>query len=359
MRIVITGSLGYVGAAVISHLREKFPEAELIGFDSGLVADCLTTASATPETLLTAQHFGDLRDADTSLLRDADAVVHLAAVSNEAIGARFEAVTDLVNRAATLRLATIAAAAGVRNFVFASSCALYGATGRPARQESDPLAAPTAYARAKIAAEDGLRTMARAGMAVTCLRFATACGMSERLRLDLPANAFVASAIAGGRIEVPDDGTPWEPLIDVHDIARTIEWAILRPVAQGGEALTLNVGRDDHHFRLREIADAVAAALPGTTVVGGAPALSPPPSYRVDFSKFKGLAPEHQPQVELLVSIGRLVRGLRAIGFADPDFRRSDRMIRLNRLSTLVRDGALTSDLRWRRALQPLQRAAA
>jgi nucleoside-diphosphate-sugar epimerase len=359
MRIVVTGTLGYVGAAVVGHLRERFPEAELVGFDSGLFADCLTTASAAPETLLSAQHFGDLRDADFSLLRDADAVVHLAAISSDSIGARYEGVTDAVNRVGSLRLAAIAAAAGVQRFVFASSANVYGSAGEAPRRESDPAAPLSAYARSKIAVEDGLRTMERAGMVVTSLRFATACGMSERLRLDLVLNELVAGAVATGRVDVPNDGSPWRPMIDVRDMARAIEWAIVRPAEAGGAALTVNVGGDDHNVRVSDLAAAVAEALPGTAISMNPTATPDTRSYRVNFSRFKELAPEHQPQVELLVSIGRLVRGLRAIGFADKDFRRGDRMVRLNRVSTLVRDGSLTADLRWRHSLPILQRAAA
>jgi nucleoside-diphosphate-sugar epimerase len=358
MRIVMTGTLGYVGAALVAHLRDRFPEAELIGFDSGLFADCLTTAGAAPETLLNAQHFGDLRDADFGLLRGADAVVHLAALSNDPAGARFEAVTEAINRAATLRLASIAAAAGVRNFVFASSCHVYGSSGETERREHDVTEPLNAYARSKRAAEDDLQEMDRAGMSITSLRLATGCGMSERLRLDLIANDFVAAALASGRIEVPGDGATWRALIDVHDMARAIEWAMLRPATLGGAALVVNIGRDDHNFRVRDIAAAVAHALPETVTLH-TPAATEARSCRVNFTLFQQLAPAFQPQVDLLVSIGRLVRGLRGIGFADKDFRRGDRMIRRNRMSTLLRDGSLTADLRWRRTQQMQQRAAA
>ena len=359
MRILITGSLGYVGAALLLHLRDRFPGADLVGFDSGLFADCLTTPGVAPETLLNAQHYGDLRDIDSSLLAGTDAVVHLAAVSNDPIGARFAPATDAINRAASLRLAALAAAAGVGHFVFASSCSVYGSADGEARREGDALNPLTAYARSKIAVEDGLRAMDRADMAATCLRFATACGMSDRLRLDLVLNDFVAAAIAGGRVEVLSDGSPWRPLIDVRDMARAIEWAILRPRESGGEAVTVNVGSAERNHRVRDLAEAVAQALPGTTVSINRTAAPDTRSYRVDFALFRELAPEHQPRVELSGSIGRLVRGLRAIGFADAEFRRGDRMIRLNRLSTLLRDGALTGELRWRARGRRVTAAAA
>src|SRR5215472_4782538 len=126
MRVLITGNMGYVGPVVTRDLRRCHPDAELIGHDSGLFAGCLTTNSRVPEALLDAQYFGDVRELPAELLDGVDAVVHLAAVSNDPIGNRFEAVTDAINRAASLRLAGLAAAAGVRNFVYASSCSVYG-----------------------------------------------------------------------------------------------------------------------------------------------------------------------------------------------------------------------------------------
>jgi len=348
MRILITGTLGYVGGALTDHLRARFPAAELVGFDSGLFADCLSTHAPPPETRLSVQHRGDLRDIDASLLRDTDAVVHLAAVSNDPIGARFEAATDAVNRVGSLRLAALAAAAGVRNFVFASSCSVYGRSdGRPKR-EDDALQPLTAYAVSKIAVERGLAAFDRGGMAVTCLRFATACGMAARLRLDLVLNDFVAAAVAGGRIEVLSDGSPWRPLIDVRDMARAIAFAATRPYAAGGGVLTLNVGADAANYRVRDLAEAVAAAVPGTGVAINTAAAADLRSYRVDFSRFGAVAPAHQPQIGLRDSIVGLVQGLGGIGFDDTAFRHGERMIRLNRLTALLRAGALGADLRWR-----------
>ena len=242
MRVLITGNMGYVGPVVAAHLRRRYPEAELIGYDSGLFGSCLTTNGRAPETTLTAQYFGDVRDLSAGLLRGVDAVVHLAAVSNDPIGNRFEAVTDEINRAASLRTAALAAAAGVRAFVFASSCSVYGAAEGVARRETDALNPLTAYARSKVATEEGLAQMDLNGMTATSLRFATACGMSDRLRLDLVLNDFTACALTAGEITVLSDGTPWRPLIDVRDMALAIEWAIERPAEWGGRVLQVNVG---------------------------------------------------------------------------------------------------------------------
>jgi nucleoside-diphosphate-sugar epimerase len=350
MRVLITGNMGYVGPVVAAHLRRRYPEAELIGYDSGLFGSCLTTNGRAPETTLTAQYFGDVRDLSAGLLRGVDAVVHLAAVSNDPIGNRFEAVTDEINRAASLRTAALAAAAGVRAFVFASSCSVYGAAEGVARRETDALNPLTAYARSKVATEEGLAQMDLNGMTATSLRFATACGMSDRLRLDLVLNDFTACALTAGEITVLSDGTPWRPLIDVQDMARAIEWAIERPANRGGRVLQVNVGSDRRNHRVRDLAEAVAAAVPGTTVSINQAAPPDARSYRVDFSLFRELAPAHQPRFGLDESIAGLVRGLHSISFSDPDFRRSERMIRLNTLSSLIARSEVGVDLRWRPA---------
>ncbi len=200
MRILITGNMGYLGPVIVRHLRTSLPQAELLGFDAGFFAASLTAPEDLPETVLDAQYFGDTRDFPPALLRGVDAVVHLAAISNDPMGNRFEAPTADINARASLRLAALARDAGVRAFVFASSCSVYGfAADGPPRRESDPLSPLTAYARSKIATEQGLHAQDPGQMTISCLRFATACGMSPRLRLDLVLNDFVACACRRAR----------------------------------------------------------------------------------------------------------------------------------------------------------------
>src|SRR5882672_2451552 len=224
VRVLITGNMGYVGPVVVRHLRCEFPDAELVGIDTGLFAHCLTNAGMLPETRLNRQLFGDVRDMAAEDLAGFDTVVHLAALSNDPMGDRFAAQTNEINHLASVRLAGLARDAGVRNFVFASSCSVYGAADSGARTERDATNPQTAYARSKIATEQALTQMERGDMVVTCLRFATACGMSDRLRLDLVLNDFVACALATQKITVLSDGTPWRPLIATSDMARAIEW---------------------------------------------------------------------------------------------------------------------------------------
>ena len=346
-RILITGNMGYVGPVVTRHLRAVLPQAVLIGYDMGYFAHCLTTAGPLPETLLNAQYFGDVRDMPDSVLEGVNAVVHLAAISNDPMGNRFQQATEEINHKASLDLAERAQRAGVASLVFASSCSVYGSAEGGARREGDPLNPLTPYARSKIATEEGLRHRDLPGMTVTCLRFGTACGFSDRLRLDLVLNDFVASALATGEIVVLSDGTPWRPLIDTLDMARAIEWAIQRPAEDGGSFLTVNVGSDGWNFRVRELAETVARLIPGTKVKISADAPPDTRSYRVDFALFARLAPHHQPRQRLEDTVRGLVEGLTRLGFDDRNFRDSSR-IRLKMLAAHMDDGRLSPDLRWR-----------
>lgn len=348
MKVLIIGNMGYVGPLLVRHLRRTHERYELHGFDTGYFAHCLVGADRLPELDLDVQVIGDVRSLDARGLRGFDAVVQLAAISNDPMGKQFEAPTLAINRDATVRLARDAAAAGVSSFVFASSCSIYGIADGPARVEDDPVAPLTAYARSKVASEEALRALG-GGMTVTALRFATACGFSPRLRLDLVLNDFVAAALAEGRITVLSDGSPWRPLIDVADMARAIDWGIHRDGTEGGRFLVVNAGATSHNYQVRDLAEAVAAALPGTEVSINTDAPVDSRSYRVNFELFERLAPDHVPRVGLAESIGNLVAGLQAIGFADRGFRMSD-LIRLRTLERHLSAGRLGPDLSWRAA---------
>jgi len=348
LKVLITGNLGYVGSVLIRHLRRAFPDAQLIGYDSGYFAHCLTNAHEFPERHADVQLWGDIRDIDDSVLAGVDAVVQLSAVSNDPMGNRFEAVTEAINFEATKTLAELAKRSGVKRFVFASSCSMYGfAEGGP-RKESDGLNPLTAYARSKVASEKALASIGGGGMVITSLRFSTACGMSERLRLDLVLNDFVACALAAGEITVLSDGTPWRPLIDVKDMARAIEWALIRdPSHTGGSFLAVNVGADEWNYQVKELADAVAAAIPGTKVSINTSAPPDKRSYRVDFSLYRKLAPTHQPQMSLQQTIAELKHGLSEMKFDDKNFRGSQFM-RLKVLERHMSENRLGEDLRWK-----------
>lgn len=348
MKILITGNLGYIGPVLMRHLRRVFPGAKLIGHDSGYFAHCLTNAHEFPERVTDVQLWGDTRDIDAGVLAGVDAVVQLSAVSNDPMGNRFEGVTEAINYEATKNLAVLAKQAGVKRFVFASSCSMYGfAEGGP-RKETDELNPLTAYARSKVASEKALAPLAGDGMVITSLRFSTACGMSERLRLDLVLNDFVACALAAGEITVLSDGTPWRPLIDVKDMALAIEWALSRdPAKSQGAFLAVNVGSDGWNYQVKDLAEAVAKAVPGTKVSINTSAPPDKRSYRVDFSLYRSVAPQHQPQVSLEQAIQELKEGLSGMNFADKNFR-SSQFMRLKVLERHIAEGRLGDDLRWK-----------
>ena len=345
MKILVTGNMGYVGPAVVRRLRTQFPDAYIQGHDNAYFAHCLTGTAKLPESLLDRQTFGDVRELDVEMLRGQDAVVHLAAVSNDPMGNRFAAITKSINQDASARIGHAAAAAGVRNFVFASSCSVYGvATGGP-RREEDLLNPVTTYAASKIGTEQALAQV-EGDMAITCLRFATACGMSDRLRLDLVLNDFVACALSQGEITVLSDGSPWRPLIDVADMARAIDWAVARPADNGGRYLAVNAGADKCNYQVRDLAKAVADAVPGTKVSINLDAPADSRSYQVDFALYKSLAPQHQPQVDLAQSIQNLLAGMRRMKFDDADFRKS-MLIRLNVLQGHIDEKRLNQAFEW------------
>jgi nucleoside-diphosphate-sugar epimerase len=279
----------------------------------------------------------------------ADAVVHLAAISNDPIGERFEAVTKDINQGASIRIAELSRRASVKNFVFASSCSIYRYSEGCARKETDPVKPLTAYARSKVGTETALKKMDLGETSVTSLRVATACGMSDRLRLDLVLNDFVARAVASGHITVLSDGTPWRPLIDVEDMARAVAWAAQRPPANGGQFLAVNIGSEEWNYQVADLAKGVAAAVPCTQVSINTSAGPDKRSYKVDFSLFKQLAPEATPRLTLSQSIARFRDGLTAMGFGDKNFRNSP-YIRLKMLEHHIAVGRLAADLRWRRS---------
>ncbi len=335
MKILITGNLGYVGPGLVRELREFYPEAELIGYDIGYFAKYLTTPSVSPDIYLDIQHYGDVRRFPEQILEGVDVVVSLAAISNDPIGNKFEEVTLDINYHANVEIARMARRQGVRRFVFASSCSVYGSAEDAPRTEASALDPLTAYARSKVYSEEALEALAREDFQVTCLRFATACGMSERLRLDLVLNDFVAGALTAGRITILSDGTPWRPLIHVLDMARAIRWAMERDTETGGPFLTLNTGSDGWNHQIRDLALATQKLLPQVEVSINKDALPDKRSYRVDFGLFRGLAPGHQPQYGLEETVKGLIEGLQAIQFNDSDYHRSG-LIRLNVINDLL-----------------------
>ena len=346
MKILVTGNMGYVGPHAVKRLKQSYPDATLIGFDMGYFANCLTNADMLPECRVNLQFFGDIRKFPENLVDGVDAIVHLAAISNDPMGKRFEEVTFDINYRSSIKLAKKAKEAGVKTFIYASSCSMYGAADDGPRNEQSSLNPLTAYAKSKIYTEKDLEKLADKNFIVTTLRFSTACGMSERLRLDLVVNDFVAGAVASRNITILSDGTPWRPLINVKDMARAIDWAIDRNAANGGEFLAINIGSDDWNYQVKDLAGAVAKVIPDVDISINKDAPPDKRSYRVSFDLFKKLAPDYQPQLDIITTIKELKDGLEAMNFQDGNFRNS-RLMRLMLLKLLIEKGRLTENLEW------------
>jgi nucleoside-diphosphate-sugar epimerase len=346
MKIMITGNMGYIGPCVIERLRSSYPGSTLVGLDMGYFANCLTNSEILPECRVDQEYFTDVRKVSMDLFDGVDAVVHLAGISNDPMGNTFEEVTFDINHRASIELAKKAREAGVSSFVFASSCSMYGSADDSPRDELSPLNPLTAYAKSKVHTERDLEPMADEKFKVTSLRFSTACGMSERLRLDLVLNDFVAGAVTSKKITILSDGTPWRPLINIKDMARAIDWAIARDTANGGTFVAVNVGSDEWNYQVKDLAYAVAEVIPDVEVSINKDAQPDKRSYRVNFDLFRRLAPAYQPQTDLITTIRDLRTGLEAMRFHDEDFRNS-RFMRLKVLTHLRNKELLNERLQW------------
>jgi nucleoside-diphosphate-sugar epimerase len=292
-------------------------------------------------------------------LRGFDAVIHLAALSNDPISNRFETLTDEINHRASVKLAQLAKQAGCTRFTFASSCSVYGQSEGIA-SETSPVNPLTAYARSKYDTECALQRVAAPEFTISCLRFATACGSSPGLRLDLVLNDFVTRAMLEQKITILSDGTPWRPLIHVSDMARALEWSLHRDPAM--PYVVANVGSNEWNYRVIELAEAVARGIPGVSISVNKEAPPDKRSYRVGFDLFNELAAErYRPLVSLPAAIEDLAGGLDQILSQIPTRPRNfkelqDRIvdvIRLEKISKLQASGILSNALEWVGASHP------
>lgn len=346
MKIIIFGNLGYVGPSVLRQLRKSFPESQLVGYDMGYFAHCLTNTVISPEVFLNKQIYGDIRKVNINDLEGFDVVIDLAAISNDPIGNRYEEITYDINYKAAVRLAQLSKKAGVKKFVYASSCSVYGLASDFSKKETDELNPLTAYAKSKVFTEKELQPLASDNFTITCFRFATACGLSDRLRLDLVLNDFVASALVNKEISILSDGTPWRPMINTKDMARAINWAAIRKGSNGGDFLTVNAGSNVWNNQIKVLADEVAKIIPNTKVTVNPNASPDKRSYRVNFDLFEQLAPDYQPVNDLKSTIADLKNSLSEMKFNDRDFRNSD-LMRLNTITNLINRKYLNSKFEW------------
>lgn len=349
MKILVCGNLGYVGSTVCQHLKTQLHGIELVGLDTGFFSSSISQFGRTGDTYCDVQVYKDIRDVKKEFYQNFDAVVLLSAISNDPMGHQFEQATNEINYLAIKNLIRNFAPLPNKRLVFASSCSMYGATGGGEKSEDDEINPLTAYAHSKVNVEKFLeKTKLGKKTTTTSLRFATACGMSDRLRLDLVLNDFVASALMNGDVTVLSDGSPWRPLINVKDMARAIEWAILRDENAHSPYLAINIGANEWNYTVKELADAVVKRLSGCRMSINPNAQPDKRSYKVNFDLFKSIAPDHQPQSTIESTIDELIDGITEIQhLIKGDFRLSH-FIRLRTLDAHLKSGRLSHDLRWR-----------
>jgi nucleoside-diphosphate-sugar epimerase len=286
MRVCVTGNRGYVGTVLTPLLRAA--GHDVVGIDADFYRRCSFPCDvALPDI---ATEVKDIRDVEAKDFDRCDAVVHLAGLANDPLGEIDPELTAAINHHATMRLADCAKRAGVRRFLFASTCSVYGAAGESVVDEESPTRPVTAYGHSKLAAESDLVRLADGNFVVLSLRCATAYGASPRLRFDLVVNNLVAWAKSTGRILLKSDATAWRPLVHVEDIARAYVAFLVAPQSAFAAGV-VNIGANAENLRIRDLADQVAAAVPGSTVSFAANAGRDPRSYRVDFSRLRRALP--------------------------------------------------------------------
>jgi len=338
MRVLITGHKGYIGTVMVPMLLGA--GYEIVGLDSDLFDQCTFTPGIhdIPELRL------DLRDVQRRHLEGFDAVIHLAALSNDPLGDLNPTVTYEINHMASVRLARLAKEAGIPRFLYSSSCSAYGRAGDDLVDETAPLQPITAYGISKVRVEHDVTRLADDHFSPTFLRNATAYGVSPRLRFDLVLNNLVAWAVSQGRVHIKSDGSPWRPIVHIEDISRAF-LAVLAAPRELVHNLALNVGQTEENYRIRDLAQIVEDVVPGSRIEYAKDGGPDPRCYRVDFGKIHRLLPDFKPQwnarrgaAELSEAYGR--EGLVIADCEGPRFKRIDH------LKYLLQTGRVDATLR-------------
>jgi nucleoside-diphosphate-sugar epimerase len=339
-RILVTGHAGYIGGVMVPALRRE--GFAVTGLDTFFFGGC--KLGELEEGIHELRM--DLRDVRAENLTGFDAVIHLGALSNDPLGDLDPELTWQINHQASVRLAREAKIAGVRRFLYSSSCSIYGASGNRRLTEEATTAPVTAYAASKVRAEEDLMKLAAADFSPVFLRNATAYGFSPHLRADLVLNNLTCWAITSGKIRIMSDGSPWRPLVHVADIARAFI-AVLHAPTQVIHNQAFNVGSNDQNYQVRNIAEIVGEEIPGSVIeysgVGG----PDPRNYRVDFSKISYLLPAFRPYFDARSGVRELREAFEKYGLTTGDFQ-GRRYTRLAQLKFLLETERIDSALRWK-----------